>query len=307
MKPRVIDLFAGCGGFSHGFQKAGFEILGFVENWPPAVTTFLKNHPETVHLGEDITQIPDETFQKYRDKVEIIVGGPPCQGFSYCGKRDTNDKRNQLYKEYLRAIKLIQPEMAIMENVTGILTMKDSDNEKVINKIINNFIKLGYFVSYKVLKTSDYGIAQNRVRLILIAKKINLFPEPKKDKKGVIEAISNIKSDCNAHVYFNPKKKTLEKIRKLKQGERISKNYNFSRQRLFANKPSKTIPTKAIYIHPYEDRFLTPRELARLQSFPDDFHFTGSKTNVVKQIGNAVPPLLSYTIAEKIKEDLKNV
>ncbi len=306
MKPRVLDLFAGCGGFSHGFQSEGFELIGFVEYWPPAITTFLKNHPHVFHLGRDITQVKNEILESLRGKVEIIVGGPPCQGFSYCGKRDSNDKRNQLYKEYLRFVRIIQPKIAIMENVSGILSMKDDNNEKVINRIVNDFINLGYFVSYKILKASDYGVAQNRVRVIIIAKKLNLFPEPKLLKKSVIEAISNIPQNHNAHIHFNPKKETLEKIKQLKQGEKISKTYNFSRQRLRADKPSKTIPTKTIYIHPFEDRFLTPRELARLQSFPDDFYFCGSKTNIVKQIGNAVPPLMASAVAKKVKEDLKN-
>ena len=102
------------------------------------------------------------------------------------------------------------------------------------------------------------------------------------------------------------KKETLERIKQLKQGENLSKTYNFSRQRLHADKPSKTVPTKTIFVHPFEDRFLTPRELARLQSFPDNFLFYGYKTDMVKQVGNAVPPLMAQAIAKQIKEVCKN-
>ena len=305
MKPTLIDLFSGCGGFSHGFEKEGFEVIGFVEYWKPAITTFLKNHPFAKHLGTDITKVPNEKLTKYKGKVEIIVGGPPCQGFSYCGKRDKNDKRNQLYKEFLRFVKLIQPKIAIIENVPGLLNMQDHDNEKVINKILHEFISLGYSVTYKVLTASDYGVAQKRKRLIIIATKQELFPEKQDKIINVIDAIQNIPSKCNAHENFNPKKETIEKIKKLKEGERIAKNFNCCKQRLYAKKPSKTIVTKPIYIHPYENRILTPRELARLQSFPDDFYFTGSKNDKVKQIGNAVPVLMASAIAKKLREVIK--
>jgi DNA (cytosine-5)-methyltransferase 1 len=306
MKPKIIDLFSGCGGFSQGFQEAGFEVLGFIENWPPAITTFLKNHPQALQIGTDIRKVPNSSLKQFQGKVEIIVGGPPCQGFSYCGKRDSNDDRNQLYQEYLRIISIIKPKIAIMENVSGILTMKDQEGNRIINKILNDFISLGYFVSYKKLKASDYEVPQNRVRVIFIAKRIDLFPKASKDKFTVIEAIKNIPKDFNAHLHFKVRDKTLKRIKELKQGEKISNTFNFSRQRLYADRPSRTIVTKNLYIHPYEDRFLTPRELARLQSFPDDFLFTGTKTDMVKQIGNAVPPMMAYALAKKIKEDFEN-
>jgi len=295
---RVLDLFAGCGGFSLGFQQAGFDIAGFVEWWQPAITTFLKNHPDAIHLGNDITKIPDETFRELKSKVDIIVGGPPCQGFSMCGKRDPKDKRNSLYKEFLRAVRVIEPKIVVMENVQGLLSMKLED-KFVIDKIVEDFIQLDYFVSYKVLTASNYGVAQNRKRLILIACKLDLFPHPKNNIKTVIEAISNISQETNAHLFFNTTQEIQEKISHLKQGEKLSRNFNFSRQRLFTNKPS--ITTKPIFIHPIKDRFLTPRELARLQSFPDSFEFSGTKTSMVKQIGNAVPPLLAQAIAQKIR------
>ncbi len=304
MKARMIDLFAGCGGFSNGFQQAGFDVVGFVEWWPPAITTFLKNHPTAQHLGSDITKIPDETLQGLKGKVEIIAGGPPCQGFSMCGKRDPKDKRNQLYKEFLRFVRIIDPKIAIVENVQGLLSMIDYDGKKVIDKILHEFIRLGYSVCYKVLTASDYGVAQNRKRLIIIAKKLDIYPEISGRKKTVMDAICDLpeyETSLNAHVLFDTKQETLAKIRLLNQGEAMCKTYNCSRQRIKADRPSKTICTRVMYIHPHHHRFLTPRELARLQSFPDNFEFCGSKTNMVKQIGNAVPPLLARAIGKKIK------
>lgn len=302
---KVLDLFAGCGGFSHGFHKAGYEIAAFVEWWQPAITTFLQNHPKAKHLGGDITKINDETFLEWKEKVDLIVGGPPCQGFSLCGKRDPKDKRNQLYKEFLRAVRLVQPSFVVMENVQGILSMKDGNGRTVIERIVEDFIELGYSVSYKILTASDYGVAQNRKRLIIIASKLDIFPQPIEKRKSLLEVIGDLpehENGLNGHLLFTPKEETLRKIRRLKQGERISEKFNFSRQRLSADKPSRTITTKPMFIHPFYDRFLTPRELARLQSFPDYFLFSGSKTDMVKQIGNAVPPLMAQAIAEKLKE-----
>ncbi len=300
---KVLDLFAGCGGFSHGFLKAGFNVVAFVEQWQPAIQTFLKNHPHATLLGTDITKIPHEKIKPYENTIDIIIGGPPCQGFSMCGKRDPKDKRNKLYKQFLRFVHIINPELVVMENVPSLLSMKDTDGESFIAKIFRDFNELNYSVCYKILTASDYGVAQNRKRLIIVARKIRYFPYKLQGrKKTVMEAIEGLPPEINGHVTFDTKEETVEKFRDLKQGEKLSPSFNFSRQRLHANKPSKTITTKPLFIHPYEDRFLTPRELARLQSFPDDFIFCGSRTAMVKQIGNAVPPLLSEAIAKKIAE-----
>lgn len=174
----------------------------------------------------------------------------------------------------------------------------------VIDRILHDLISLGYFVSYKVLTASHYGVPQNRERLIILAQKLDLFPAPSSERKTLMEAISDLPepNGVNAHVAFETLPETVAKIKELPQGGKLSAKYNFCRQRVHADKPSKTITTNNMYIHPYQDRFLTPRELARLQSFPDDFVFCGSKTSMVKQIGNAVPPLLAQKIAEKIRE-----
>lgn len=303
---KVMDLFAGCGGFSYGFNKAGFEVVGFVEIWQPAIDTFLKNHPRAKHLGYNITKIRNEDIEKYKGKIDVIIGGPPCQGFSMAGKRNPKDKRNQLYKEFLRFVKIINPNIVVMENVKGILSMNDKDNEKIINKIINEFIKNNYFVCYKLLNSSDYGIAQNRERVVIIAKKLNLFPEKKNTKSTVMGSLRGLpyeENSLNGHLLFSPTKEITERIKHLGYGEKLASKYNFSRQRIHPDKSSPTVSTKPLFIHPVYDRLMTPRELARLQSFPDSFEFTGSKTAMVKQIGNAVPPLMAEAIADSIRRN----
>ncbi len=308
MKPKVMDLFAGCGGFSYGFAKSGFEIASFVEMWQPAIDTFLKNHPNAKHLGYDITKIKNSEIEKYKGKINLIIGGPPCQGFSTAGKRNVNDKRNQLYKEFLRFVKIIEPNVVVMENVKGILSMNDTDNEKVINKIINELIKNNYFVSYKLLNSSNYSVPQNRERIIIIAKKLNLFPEENNKKINAIESIRGLpyeENEINGHLLFNPTKDIIDRIKNLDHGERISSKFNFSRMRIHPDKPSPTVSTKPLFIHPVYDRLMTPRELARLQSFPDSFEFTGSKTAIVKQIGNAVPPLMAEVIASNLRRKMQ--
>src|SRR3989344_3823538 len=251
--PTVLDLFSGCGGFSLGFIQAGYDIVGFVEMWKPAIETYKLNHPKAKHIGTDITKVRDEDILQYRNKIDVIIGGPPCQGFSLAGRRNRDDNRNQLYKEYLRFVEIINPKTIVMENVQGILTMKDKDNEKIINKILKDLIKLEYLVTYKKIKATNYGIPQNRERILIIGKKCNIFTETTNETKTVIETISDLpyeENGMNAHLHFKPTE--------------------------------------------------TPRELARIQSFPDDFKFCGSKTSMVKQIGNAVPPKLAKEIAMKI-------
>lgn len=299
---KVLDLFAGCGGFSKGFADAGYDIVAFVEQWKPAIETYKKNHPHAIHLGKDIQTIEYEIIAQWKNRIDLIIGGPPCQGFSYCGKRDPKDKRNQLYKEFLRFVAIIKPKLVVIENVSGLLSMKDQSGEKILHKIIEALIEIQYAVTYKIINAAQHGVPQHRQRLIIIAQRSDLFPKEEHRSRTVLEVLADIPKNCNAHEHFTPTEKTIERIKILRQGERICKKFNVSRQRLYGDRPSKTIVTKPLYIHPIEDRFLTPRELARLQSFPDGFLFCGSKIDKVKQIGNAMPPLLARKLAEKLKE-----
>lgn len=300
---KVIDLFAGAGGLSLGFKQAGYEIIGFVENNKDAIKTHKKNFPKSKLIGEDITQISDSQIKEY--EADIIVGGIPCQGFSMCGKRSKKDPRNLLYKEYLRFVKIIKPKLILIENVPGLASM-NLDKNNILFLIINELIKLGYCTSYKVLNSAKYGVPQVRKRLFLIGIKKNLFPVSYRTEfKSVLETIMDLDyREINGNIPFEMTKETLERIMKLKPGELLD-NYNFGRMRLFGSKPCPTVATKKRYIHPIYDRFLTPRELARLQSFPDSFYFFGSKTSMLRQIGNAVPPLLAKSLALHIREVIK--
>ena len=297
--PIVLDLFSGCGGLSLGFNNAGYNIKYFVEYWKPAIETHKINFPECELLGTDITSIDNKTISNIKD-IEVIIGGPPCQGFSMAGKREISDPRNQLYKHYIRFVKIIRPKIVVIENVQGITSMKSPEGERIISHITNDLINLGYIVSYKKLKAVEYGIPQKRERIFIIGIKKELYPTPINVRTNVIEALKDIPENYNAHLFTEPTTNTINKIRELNQGQKFNKNYNLSRKRLFSNRPSPTVTTVNLFIHPIEDRFLTPRELARLQSFPDTFTFYGKKTSITKQIGNAVPPKLAEVLAKKL-------
>ena len=165
--PIVLDLFSGCGGLSLGFKNAGYNVKYFVEYWKPAIETHKINFPECELLGKDITKITNNEISKIKD-VEVIIGGPPCQGFSMAGNREINDSRNQLYKHYLRFVKILRPKIVVIENVKGILSMKSPNGEKIISHIVNDLITIGYSVSYKKLKAIEYKIPQKRERIFII-------------------------------------------------------------------------------------------------------------------------------------------
>ena len=195
-------------------------------------------------------------------------------------------------------------QLTMSQNLASIIAKA----EKISSKWGDNFVAADSLLyslakekgpAHDILKNA--GVEAKKLEEVILSERGG----QKVESKNVIEAIKDIPKDINGNEQFEPKPETVEKIKLLKQGEKLSKTFNFSRQRLFADKPSKTITTKPTYIHPYEDRFLTPRELARLQSFPDDFHFCGSKTDMVKQIGNAVPVLMASAIAKKLKEVIK--
>ena len=172
-KFRVLDTFAGAGGFSLGFQLAGAQLVGAIEsdNW--ATETFKFNHPEVEVIKEDITKLSDGEILKYFEhlKPTVLLGGPPCQGFSVCNKNngDPKDPRNSLFEEFIRVGRLLKPEIMVMENVPNLIKAKTVDKELVIDIIISELENLGFYVQYKVLEATDYGVPQIRKRLVIIA------------------------------------------------------------------------------------------------------------------------------------------
>lgn len=371
--PVMIDLFCGAGGLSLGFTQSGFITSLANDIEPCCVDTYAHNHPETprehIILG-DINDVIDniENLQRF-DEVDVVVGGPPCQGFSMANRqRLIDDPRNKLYKSYVKVVSMVQPKFFVMENVKGM--------KSVSSQVIEDFENIGYSVSCRILNAKDYGVPQNRERLIFIGNRVEinndkLFDEIKKlsetipntvladaifglreleasRKKNATEVDSEISGKKiekktsvveNAYIQFiNQNRKCpvvfnhkarynndrdIEIFGRLNQGDRsddpkIADIMPYSRRndifkdkyfKLEENKVCKTITAHMkfdcnMYIHPTQARGLTPREAARVQSYPDDYFFRGAYTKTYMQIGNSVPPLLGRAIAEIVKNYL---
>lgn len=341
MNKKVIDLFCGCGGLSYGFERAGFEIKLAIDLWEDAILTYNHNHKNKVGKLLDIHDLTDQELEEFKGKIDGIIGGPPCQGYSTVGTRDINDPRNHLYIEYCRVVEKVQPEFFLIENVRGLLTLGNGMFKK---DIIERFSKLGYNVKFKLLNAADYGIPQNRHRVFFIGLKNNKdykFPEEEAKivtTKEAIEDLPSLESDSIKllepssdyqklmrennpeniilnHDITNHIEQTINVISKVPDGGNIKdlpeeywniRKYNKAFQRMNSKKPSNTIDTgHRNYFHYKYNRIPTVRESARIQSFPDDFEFLGTKTSQYKQVGNAIPPLLAYKIAESILKSLE--
>jgi len=343
-KLKVIDLFCGIGGFSYGFNMTGkFDVVLGADIWDVALNTFKNNHKNTKLLNEDLTKLSDDYWKKYKNRVDVIIAGPPCQGFSMIGPRNKEDKRNTLFEEVVRVTKLTAPKVVIIENVVGLLSMTTVEGKNIKDIIYEEFQNLGYTVKHKVLNAANYGVPQQRKRVIFIITKENFnieFPKPKLQENEYVtvgQALGNV--DPCGDEYFSPscdyqdlmagRKDICNHIRR-SSSELVTKRMSFIPQggnwkdipkelgsgggtfsnaykRLDPNKPSVTIKhaAKAMIIHPTENRILTVRECARLQSFDDDFILTGNTSDQHQQLANAVPPLLGKAIAEEIYKGLK--
>lgn len=338
-KPTVIDLFCGCGGLSYGFAKAGYEILMGVDSWDDAIQTFKGTHKNAQGVVADLfTDTPKElaTYTQLKD-IDVIIGGPPCQGFSIAGKRIVDDKRNKLYKSFIGFVEYYKPKIFLMENVPNIVSIGKG---VVKDNIIMDFENLGYSVVYKVLLASEFGVPQNRKRAFFIGitgDREFTFPKPiTKNPIVAKDAISDLpehsvtdgtkylvgpKSDYQKvirgtsegiynHEVTNHSEKTRSIIGLVPDGGnhkdlpdefRNTRNVNIAWTRLSSKKPSFTIDTGHRHHFHYEfNRVPTVRESARIQSFPDTFIFLGSKTSQYKQVGNAVPPILAEMLAKEI-------
>ena len=344
-KFKVIDLFCGIGGFSYGFSMTeNFEVVLGADIWNVALNTFKENHSGTELLNEDLTKLPDDYWDKYKDKVDVIIAGPPCQGFSMIGQRKKDDKRNSLFEEVVRVTKITNPKIVVIENVVGLLSMTTQDGKDVKELIIEEFNNLGYNVKYKVLNAADYGVPQQRKRVIFIITKPDFnveYPEPKYTEENYItvgQAIGNVEPngdeylepDCEFQKQMAGRKDICNHVRR-QSNELVTKRMSFIPQggnwqdipkelgtgggtysnaykRLDPKKPSVTIKhaAKAMIIHPTENRILTVRECARLQSFDDNFVLTGNGSDQHQQLANAVPPLFGKAIAEEIYKGLKD-
>lgn len=350
----VIDLFSGCGGISEGFRLAGYNVILGLDYNKDASLTYKLNFPNAISLNANIYDLNSK--DKFFNNVDVIVGGPPCQGFSTLNRHNKNledDPRNKLFLEFLRFVKDIQPRAVLIENVRGILTSKDGYAK---NEIIRMLDELGYFSSFKVLNAKDFGVPQSRKRAFFVGiqKKYNKFSfdsleKYMKNEVTVGEALEDLfeiekkihidrewelynysKSTAsndyqqylwnNDKLLFNhrinyPNIDVQNRISHVKEGEnwkvipeklfpyrRENRHSNYMK-RLDTKKPSITIDTgHAVYFHPLFHRVPTARESARIQSFNDSFIFLGKKGSQLRQVGNAVPPLLAKAIALALKD-----
>lgn len=404
MSYSVLDLFAGCGGFSNGFIKKNFTIKGAIEVDKDIALTYRKNHSDTKLFIGDIRKLNIEDVRNELGDIDVIIGGPPCQGFSVAGKRDVNDQRNTLPLEFIKYVDYFKPKIFVMENVKGLISM---DKGRVLKHFIERFEAIGYKVKYELLNCADYEIPQTRERIFVVGVRedINIefsFPSKSKTMITLGEAIGDIEQvgtfeETNQHnhdMFFPVDRRTYELLgegnflcdlrhgenhvhsweislkgecsqkemdilnaisenrRKKKYGNKDGNplsiedileltNYddirneieNLLRMRYIGkidgkydihdrkiniglrifdrDKPVNTITTlsgaNSSYAHYSQPRNFTVREVARLQTFDDDFIFYGSIRSQYKQVGNAVPPKIAEKIAEQVKQLLDNI
>ena len=389
----VIDLFSGCGGLTEGLHQvnvngARFRTLAAVDIWSAACDTLEKNFSGSgirVFRSGLTPKVIKELENCYGDKkVDLIVGGPPCQGFSTSGKRALDDPRNSLVKMYLNTVAALQPKAFLMENVVGFTTFQ---NGQICRDVIKRANKLGYQVFPAIVQASLYGVPQRRRRFVLVGVQKGNFSWPDyvnaSNGHSIVGSLSKFWPDgrSNDALYIQEKPssfkeltfreatldlpaasepgKNVTKYKKLDnpnwfikyvrskgeaellnhqkaqhashlvemmenlpkgkgafdhfpEGHRLRPSSGFSNsyKRILLNEPAPTItrnfttPSSANCIHPTEARALTPREGARMQSFPDSYSFCGSSTEQRLQIGNAVPPLLAKALGTAIMQNL---
>ena len=344
---QVLDLFCGAGGLSYGFEMAGFHITMGIDNDIRALETFQNNHKTAKTSCKDITKlsyIKDIRPLLPHTQIDVIVGGPPCQGFSLSGPRNFNDPRNKLYLSYIRLVKEIRPRAFVIENVPGLVSLFGG---QIKEQIVSSFKKLGYQVQLQILCAADYGIPQNRKRVFFVGLRkteaLFTFPNPSKNLVTSEMALSDLpplintlgneiqnytrppqnqyqkKMRVNSNRIFNHVAAAhSEKVRhiislvpdggnykQLPPQYQKSRNFHIAWTRFNSQKPAPTIDTgHRHHFHYKYNRTPTVRECARLQSFPDSFRFYGNKTQQFRQVGNAVPPLLAFQIAKQLKKSL---
>lgn len=349
MSFNAIDLFSGAGGLSKGFMDAGFKILVGVDNDQDALNTFSKNHEGAIALNADLSkqETIDEIKKLAGDKsIDVVIAGPPCQGFSVTGPRNFDDPRNKLYLAVIELVKQYNPKGFIIENVPGMANMYQG---QVKDEVLRRFREIGYNIDCRILKACDYGVPQMRKRLIFMGVRTDIgmphFPEAefgpdtKRPYRTCREAISDLptrvselgtetdtysgpavteyqklmRGKCDVlsnHVATNHKDFVVETISMVPEGGNYkdlpvgvgeSRTFHMAWTRLDGRTPARTVDTGHRNLFHYElNRVPTVRESARIQSFPDDFVFTGSRTKQERQVGNAVPPLLGKALAKEL-------
>lgn len=344
----VIDLFAGCGGLSKGFMDAGFDVIVGVDNDQAALNTFAKNHNGAVAMKADLSR--QETFDEIRKiagerEIDVVIAGPPCQGFSLTGPRNFDDERNKLYLAVIEIVKQYKPKAFIIENVPGMATLYGG---QIKDEIIRRFKRMGYNIECDILCAADYGVPQIRKRLIFMGirkdigkpefPKIQFTSDNYRTCRDAISDLPSLEDDLgaeeasysqapvteyqklmrgNCSVLYNHSgtnhtqmvKDTIAHVpeggnyKDLPEGWGESRKFHMAWTRLNGYAPARTVDTGHRNLFHYQyNRVPTVRESARIQSFPDDFIFTGTKTQQCRQVGNAVPPLLGQALGKAVSE-----
>ncbi|MBR6514302.1 MAG: DNA cytosine methyltransferase [Clostridia bacterium] len=296
----AIDMFAGCGGLSLGFEAAGIKTIGY-EMVADCCETYRKNLNSECHQAKI-------TIETEFPKVDLIIGGPPCQPFSRRGKQTgKNDERNG-FPAFIEAVRKVQPAIWVCENVKGL----PEQNKEYFQNIIEEFIALGYIVEYRVFQLVKYDVPQNRERLVIVGHRGGFqFPEPNEYKVTAGEALGHLTTEIPENAAFL----TPAMDEYIAKYEAASKCKN--PRDLHLDRPARTLTCRnlagatsdmhRIKLPDGRRRRITVREAARLQSFPDWFEFSGTEESQFTQIGNAVPPMFAFKLATKIKEYLDNI
>lgn len=335
----AVSFFSGIGGFSLGFRSCGFDIRGFVEIDEGLASIYKANFPDTERLGSDITQVTSDELKSFKNRigeVDVVIGGPPCQGFSLSGKRNIDDPRNYLFQDYLRAIDVLSPKFAIVENVRLLTSMKSKEGGFVKDAIVQGLKEHGYKAELFEINAKNFGVPQHRERVIFVAVREDLdvdpsFPSPRiatskikldceKNIRSFGDACSDLSyiesgqfSDDPHHKAVKHPEHVLEWLWDVPEGSSAHDNddpslrppsgYNTTYKRQVWDEPASTVQTTfgmisgCRNVHPIATRSLTIREACRLQSFPDSYRFRGSLGTIRTGIGNAVPPLLARELA----------
>lgn len=332
MKRKCIELFAGAGGLALGLEKAGFEEIGLVEIDKTACDTLRLNRPNWNVIEEDIVKFSQKDLLKEFNlkvgELDLLSGGYPCQSFSYAGKKlGLEDVRGTMFFYYAEFLRQLQPKMFLAENVKGLTT---HDGGRTIQTMVDVFQDLGYTVEWKVLNAWDYGVAEKRQRVVIIGTRNDLkenvkfkYPEPHDYKPVLRDVLQNVPESVGAK-YPEKKKKVFDLVppggywRDLPDD--VARDYMKScyfmgggrtgiARRISWDEPSLTLTCSPMMkqtdrCHPDESRPFTTREYARIQSFPDEWNFSGKMNDIYKQIGNAVPVELAKEVGLSIMNAL---
>ena len=341
---KLLDLFCGAGGLSYGFEKAGFQVVKAIDIDQHAVNTYNANRTHPVAEVKDIAELDEKTIQMI-GPIDGIIGGPPCQGFSTAGQRIIDDERNKLYREYFRVLEKVNPNFFVIENVTGILNFcKGLVKDDIIKRANDLGYSITYdtldtseygipqirkrviFVGIKKELCSDtFVLPRGDKALVTVEDAIGDLPSldngepntvynqaPKTEYQKYIRDGMTVLHNHTLSKHTEDTKRTISlvpeggSIKDVPEELRGGRKYNALLRKMDRKKPSLCIDTgHRTYFHYEEKRIPSTREVARLQSFPDSFVFTGPRNDQQKQVGNAVPPLLAEIIAKAIAEFLK--